>query len=344
MSALTLTITNAGLSAIANAGTLGPVVITQVGIGSGSWATAPTASATALISEIKKLTVDGSSTPSPGLIHINASDMGTDAYSVKEVGLYSSTGVLIAIAGGTANILTKAAGSVALVAIDLSVVNVPVGSLTIGNTGFTYPPATETVKGVAEIATTAEVAAGTDNERIVTPAKLAAAGFVKKSGDTMTGPLVLPAAPTADLQAATKAYVDGFVKKSGDTMTGPIVLSANPTAALQAAPKQYVDGTLVTSANGYTRLPNGLILQWGTGASAGSYAVQTIAYPIAFTTAVLNVIVVGTASSNSASAHDENNWKVCASPAPTLTNFQCFNAWTGSQGQGNAPKWLAIGY
>ena len=32
--------------------------------------------------------------------------------------------------------------------------------------------------------------------------------YVKISGDTMTGPLVLPGDPTTDLQAATKQYVD----------------------------------------------------------------------------------------------------------------------------------------
>lgn len=321
MSALTLTLTNAGLSAVANAGTLGPVVIAQVGVGSGSWATAPTASATALLSEIKRLTVDGSSTPSPGLIHINASDVGTDAYSVKEVGLYSSTGVLIAIAGGTANILTKASGSVALVAIDLSVVNVPVGSLTIGDTGFIYPPATETVKGVAEIATTAEVAAGTDDERIVTPAKLSAA-FVKKSGDAMTGILTLSGAPTANLHAATKAYVDNaaFVKKSGDTMTGDLNLPG-----------------ISKTANGYTKLPNGMILQWGvSGNVAGDYS-TSVTFPIAFPTACLNVQVA---------AYQGN-----AGP-DTWANLVAFNATSATLGRGfnggynvSLPMyWMAIGY
>jgi hypothetical protein len=61
-------------------------------------------------------------------------------------------------------------------------------------------------------------------------------GFVEKKGDTMTGPLVLPGAPTSDLQAATKKYVDDrsgigdtalknwaddrFINVAGDTMTG----------------------------------------------------------------------------------------------------------------------------
>ena len=34
--------------------------------------------------------------------------------------------------------------------------------------------------------------------------------YVKRTGDTMTGPLVLPGDPTEDLQAATKQYVDNL--------------------------------------------------------------------------------------------------------------------------------------
>lgn len=54
----------------------------------------------------------------------------------------------------------------------------------------------------------------------------------------MTGAIVLPGAPTADLQASTKKYVDDkvaaldftpYLQKSGGTMTGAIVLSGAPT-------------------------------------------------------------------------------------------------------------------
>ena len=174
---LQLTITNAGLSAIAQAGTLGPVVISKVAIGSGSWTTPPTTSATALLTQIKQITPQGSSTPSPGVIHITAEDSSTDAYSVSEIGLYDSNNVLFAIAGGTAAYLTKYSASTALFSIDISLANVPVGTVTIGNANFTNPPATETTMGVAEIATTAEVTAGTDDTRIVTPKKLKDAFF-----------------------------------------------------------------------------------------------------------------------------------------------------------------------
>ena len=173
MATLNLIITTAGQAAIAQAGSLGPVVISKVAIGSGTWSTAPTPSATALLSEIKQLDPSGSETPSPGLIHITATDGTADAYNVYEMGLYTSTGILFAIAGGTTLFLTKATGSSALFSVDLAITNVPSGSLTIGDTGFSYPPATETSLGVAEIATTVEVMAGLDDERIVTPKKMA---------------------------------------------------------------------------------------------------------------------------------------------------------------------------
>jgi hypothetical protein len=69
--------------------------------------------------------------------------------------------------------------------------------------------------------------------------------FVQKSGDTMTGLLILSGDPSAALGATTKQYTDNQtatkVSKSGDTMTGLLVLSADPSAPLGAATKQYVD-------------------------------------------------------------------------------------------------------
>jgi hypothetical protein len=65
--------------------------------------------------------------------------------------------------------------------------------------------------------------------------------FVNTAGDTMTGALTLPSAPTDPLHAATKQYVDdvedsltayvdteldGKVSKTGDTITGPIDVDA----------------------------------------------------------------------------------------------------------------------
>jgi hypothetical protein len=111
---------------------------------------------------------------------------------------------------------------------------------------------------------------------------------VLKAGDTMSGPLVLPADPTANLQAATKQYVDSHagggaasavtfapggnvaatnvqaaiaeldnekVAKAGDTMTGPLALPADPTANLQASTKQYVDAVALLVPHAATVTP-----------------------------------------------------------------------------------------
>ena len=243
MAVLNLIITTAGQTALANAGTLGPVVLSKVAIGSGTWSTAPTAAATALKTQIKQLTPSGSSTPSAGVIHITATDDSTDAYNIYEIGLYTSTNVLFAIAGGTSLFLNKASGSSSLFAVDLNITNVPSGSLTIGTTGFSYPAATETVQGVAEIATTAEVTAGTDDTRIVTPLKLAN----MQATETVKG--VAEIATTAEVTAGTDdtrivtplklagALVNVVNEKAG-YKTGPCFSTSN--SVLYITPTEFV--------------------------------------------------------------------------------------------------------
>ena len=75
---------------------------------------------------------------------------------------------------------------------------------------------------------------------------------VAKAGDTLTGPLVLHAAPATAMTAANKGYVDDGlalkVNKAGDTLTGFLVLHADPSAAMHPTTKQYVDSGLSTHA------------------------------------------------------------------------------------------------
>lgn len=93
-------------------------------------------------------------------------------------------------------------------------------------------------------------------------------GYVRREGDTMTGPLGLPANPTEPEHAATKAYVDQrvadqtplwqilseYVKDeevhrlmqlklnlTGGILTGPLSLHADPLNDDQAVTKRYVD-------------------------------------------------------------------------------------------------------
>jgi len=84
------------------------------------------------------------------------------------------------------------------------------------------------------------------------PAETDLASYLPLAGGTMTGPIVLAAAPSADMQAANKKYVDdrlsaasggtgAAVPLAGGTMTGPLVLSGAPAVDLNAATKKYVD-------------------------------------------------------------------------------------------------------
>ena len=97
-------------------------------------------------------------------------------------------------------------------------------------------------------------------------ARATANAALPKAGGTMSGKIVLDGAPTADLHAASKKYVDDNAGASsstdqtardaakaakdvadaalplaGGTMTGAITLSGEPTADLHAATKKYVD-------------------------------------------------------------------------------------------------------
>lgn len=95
---------------------------------------------------------------------------------------------------------------------------------------------------------------------------------VLKSGDTMTGPLVLFANPTATFEAATKQYVDSIISGSGTAAV--ILVSTTPPAAPDNSLWWESDsGTL------YIRYNDGNSAQWVIAASphvtAGQFVTKT---------------------------------------------------------------------
>jgi hypothetical protein len=225
--ALQFVITNAGRAAIAQVGgAIGPVTLTKIAIGSGGYT--PLATRTALQTEIKRLDPSGSSVPVPGTIHLTAQDDSADSYSVKEIGLYTNNNVLFAIYSQTGVILTKGSTASALFALDFVMTNVPPGSVTVGDAGFSYAQANETRLGVLAIATTAEAQAGAIDTKIITPLKLAQV----TATESRRG--VIELATTAEAQAlspdATKALtVARLVDRTATTSRAGVVILASST-------------------------------------------------------------------------------------------------------------------
>lgn len=98
------------------------------------------------------------------------------------------------------------------------------------------------------------------------------------------------------------------------------------------------------TSNGYVKLSNGLILQWGTHYTAmANYSVSTVTFPIPFQNACFNVQLTARAIyPTGGGATLENGIKL--NGAPTTTNFSIYVNWSGNQaGAPIYPVWFAIG-
>ena len=174
MSGLALVITEAGLDALvdAQAGNTANIQIMQLGLTEQSFVAAPTLDA--LPGEFKRIATVSGTSPAEWIIHMTAQDSSGDTYDLRGFGLFLDDGTLFASYSQADPIFCKVSIASFLFSVDVAFGDNAGASIDFGDVSFLYPPATETVKGVAEIATQEEVDAGTDNERIVTPLTLAA--------------------------------------------------------------------------------------------------------------------------------------------------------------------------
>ncbi len=106
-------------------------------------------------------------------------------------------------------------------AIDATVVHLAGTETISGTKNFAVPPELPAPAGVDDAANKGYVDAAVAN--------VGAGSFVSKAGDTMTGPLTLPADPAAPNQAADRHYVDSGLSVKADLVSGRV-----PTAELGA--------------------------------------------------------------------------------------------------------------
>lgn len=159
--AIEFIVTDAGRAEVLNSDQngWGPVEITEIALGSGSWT--PTPAATSLQSEIKRLTAIAGGASSPTILHVNSADRSTDDYEAFEVGLYLDSGTLFAIASQPIAIVSKSASSSAYVSADIEMTGqVTPAMVTFGDTNFVWNAASETVEGLVKLATDEDVKEG----------------------------------------------------------------------------------------------------------------------------------------------------------------------------------------
>ncbi len=167
--AITIIVTNAGRAALVNAANTGTnaVTITQLGITATAFAADP--AQVALPGEIKRIASVAGVVVADDAIHVTASDVTTDAYTMRGFALYLADGTLFALYGQAGAILNKTAESMMLLAADIAFADIDATMIEFGDTNFVLPPATTEILGLVELATTAEGQAGSDNSRVLTP-------------------------------------------------------------------------------------------------------------------------------------------------------------------------------
>ncbi|MCA8066577.1 MULTISPECIES: phage tail protein [unclassified Burkholderia] len=182
-------ITDAGRAALVAAGNGGTNAHQVVEIGLANAPFVADKGLTKLPNELKRIKSFGGANVAPDTIHTTLKDDTADQYSLYGFGLYLENGVLLASYGQATPIMEKSPAAILLLSSDLQFATIDATKLVFGDASFLNPPATTERQGVVELATQAEVNAGADDARAVTP-KTAASRYAALTGAKFTGPVV----------------------------------------------------------------------------------------------------------------------------------------------------------
>ena len=354
----TFVITAAGLDALVNAhaSQTEQITIAELGISASAIDVAPTL--TALPGEFKRIDMLSGQSASETVIHMTALDSSDASYNVRSLALYLDDGTLFAAySRAEDDIFRKVDIATFLFSIDIAFSDAATGTIVFGDATFLYPPATEDTKGVAEIASQAEVDGEADDQRIVTPAKLAVriaallAPVIQSVADEAS------ARSDADdgLQAFINALLGRTITGSGLVTGGGNLGASRVLQVLAASAADVIAGTAADRAitpaalgpivkalglNGYCSIPTAdparlVLVQWGRFTAAGD-ASTSVTFPLAFSTPAFSVVVDGTNETDTGVS--SNAPRVRASTI-SATGFAVFNAINTSE----SCTFLAIG-
>jgi hypothetical protein len=218
------------------------------------------------------------------------------------------------------------------------------GSIVKSYATTTVNHASETVKGIVELATAGETQSGADNYRAVHPAGLASltstetrAGLIELATNAEvqagidTVRAVTPAGRRADkaTSASDPTYADNSTKSASTQWVRNAMLAIATASGFAAS----------LTANGYVKFPSwlgGLIFQWGSFGSINDVATTVITFPVAFPLAC----VFATATRAEAGGGDPDSFSVNARGTANMTlQYQDSGADASA-----ANLWFAIGY
>ena len=319
-----LMLTAAGLDALVDAqsGTTEAITIVEMGLTEQAFTMAPTL--TALPGEFKRIASVSGQSVSETVIHMTAQDPSTDFYDLRGIGLYLSDGTLFAVYGQADPIFSKVSVATFLSAFDVAFAADVSSAITFGNAAFLYPPATESERGVAKIATQALTDAGTDDATMVTPKKLAArlVTFATRSitgGGLVTGGGDLSVDRELTVTAASGAEI-AVGAEAGKAVT---------PAAIAAVPQTFgAAGNLIGLG--------GSIIKHGT-VTVGWPGGGSVTFPVAFPNACDRVLLTPMGNPDGGDEADEPWWVTGVAPSG-------FSVSSAGDGTTTTFGWVAFGH
>ena len=224
------------------------------------------------------------------------------------------------------------------------------------NDGVSKANAAQTSANQAKSAADAAQHTANDGVSKANAANNNANGRVSKSGDTMTGNLGIKNSDWSGINLFNLANKYTRLEVSPDSSKELLTIvyrnASDQNQSVVTIPKKNgevllnTDITSSLSNNGWCKLPNGLILQWGKITLPDLTNEQTgvCTLPVTFPRAVFAIIMGSVAGSTS---HEPGAQEGFSIKMQTTSNFTWVSSWESRNNRafGNAPaQWIAIGY